>query len=167
VSAPQANAFLRKLRRRGVADVAAERQEADTLKKALKELYRGLELLKNFRILNYTACIKIMKKHDKLSEFKVCSPLTYARGGAVHVADSSSRALATVCAQDAALLVLPIVTAAPFHWSPITEALVAKLEDVYIKVFAGGDHSLGMRKLRVLPVSAVAMAGGCAAVCMC
>lgn len=34
---------------------------------ALKELYRGLELMRNFRVLNYTAFVKICKKHDKNS----------------------------------------------------------------------------------------------------
>jgi hypothetical protein len=37
------------------------------LERALKELYRGLSLLRNYRILNYTAFVKITKKHDKVT----------------------------------------------------------------------------------------------------
>jgi hypothetical protein len=33
---------------------------------ACKELYRGFHFLLNYQVLNWTACIKILKKHDKM-----------------------------------------------------------------------------------------------------
>ena len=39
-----------------------EMQTRDTLCRAFKELYRGLDLLRNYRLLNYAAFVKILKK---------------------------------------------------------------------------------------------------------
>lgn len=39
------------------------------LRNACREVHRGLHLLINFRVLNYTACVKILKKHDKVGYF--------------------------------------------------------------------------------------------------
>jgi SPX domain protein involved in polyphosphate accumulation len=35
------------------------------LQRAMSDIYRDLTLLRNFAILNYTGCVKILKKHDK------------------------------------------------------------------------------------------------------
>lgn len=40
--------------------------ERQNIKRGLTECYRGLELLKNYRILNYTGFVKILKKYDKV-----------------------------------------------------------------------------------------------------
>ena len=37
--------------------------ERAALSTAFRELYRGLDLLKNYRVLNYTAFVKILKKY--------------------------------------------------------------------------------------------------------
>lgn len=42
-------------------------KKKEILQKACGDLYRGLDFLKNFRILNYTGFVKILKKHDKRS----------------------------------------------------------------------------------------------------
>lgn len=46
-----------------------------TVATALKEVYRGLALLKEFKSLNYTAILKIVKKHDKHSGAPLYAPL--------------------------------------------------------------------------------------------
>lgn len=38
---------------------------ADSIQRALVDQYRTAKLLQNFAIMNYTACVKITKKHDK------------------------------------------------------------------------------------------------------
>lgn len=50
-------------------------KEAQVLKKALQELYRTLELLKNYRILNFTGFVKILKKFDKAISTKLQAQL--------------------------------------------------------------------------------------------
>ena len=39
--------------------------ETDSIKRALIDQYRTAKLLHNFALMNYTACVKIVKKHDK------------------------------------------------------------------------------------------------------
>lgn len=43
---------------------------SDVLSAACSELYRGIDLLKQYRVLNYTAFVKILKKHDKKGSWK-------------------------------------------------------------------------------------------------
>ena len=45
----------------------SSRKPWETLRTAFKELYRGIALLRDFKMHNYTAFVKILKKHDKLS----------------------------------------------------------------------------------------------------
>eukprot|EP00816_Leptocylindrus_hargravesii_P012287 CAMPEP_0196806948 /NCGR_PEP_ID=MMETSP1362-20130617/6884_1 /TAXON_ID=163516 /ORGANISM="Leptocylindrus danicus, Strain CCMP1856" /LENGTH=831 /DNA_ID=CAMNT_0042180649 /DNA_START=208 /DNA_END=2699 /DNA_ORIENTATION=+ len=48
-----------------------ELKEADSIRRSLVDLYRGLKLLSNYTVINYTGFVKIIKKHDKmLPEFK-------------------------------------------------------------------------------------------------
>jgi hypothetical protein len=55
----QARTFGASLRHRFMIDFSAD---AGMLRRAFKELYRGLDLLRNFRILNYAAFVKIVRR---------------------------------------------------------------------------------------------------------
>ena len=57
---------------------ATSRREA---KRLIRELYRGLRLLKNFHALNYIAVVKILKKHHKLSAWKELDSIMMQRLG--------------------------------------------------------------------------------------
>ena len=60
-------------RRFGIIKRATSRQKLlfgkkrRRLMKAMRELYRGIQLLKNFQVLNHTGFVKITKKHDKIT----------------------------------------------------------------------------------------------------
>ena len=97
---------------------ASRAKSKSALSKALRELYRGLNLLKNFRILNFTGVVKILKKHDKISEWKL--------GGEV----------------------LPIVQESYFFASPVLESFLERVEAMYVGAFAAGDRRKGMDVLR-------------------
>jgi hypothetical protein len=43
-------------------------KEADSIQRALVDQYRTVKLLHNFAIMNYTAFVKIVKKHDKVNK---------------------------------------------------------------------------------------------------
>ena len=97
---------------------------AAVLSRALKELYRGLQLLRNWRILNYTAFVKILKKHDKLGCFA-----------------SSS-------------LCLPVVNAACFVASPLLTDMIARCEQLYGAVFKqGSKHAAASLRVDDAPLS--------------
>mmetsp|Transcript_2066 Transcript_2066/g.4700 ORF Transcript_2066/g.4700 Transcript_2066/m.4700 type:complete len:825 (+) Transcript_2066:418-2892(+) len=49
---------------------------ADSVKRAFRDLYREMNYLQNFAILNYTAFVKILKKHDKATGLRMNKPLT-------------------------------------------------------------------------------------------
>lgn len=97
---------------------ASRAKSKSALSKALRELYRGLNLLKNFRILNFTGVVKILKKHDKISDWKL--------GGEV----------------------LPIVQQSYFFASPVLESFLERVEAMYVGAFAAGDRRKGMDVLR-------------------
>ena len=88
------------------------------LERAVKELYRGLTLLRNYRIMNYTAFVKIVKKHDKMGSFS-----------------SSTRATA-------------VVDAAHFVVSPLLTELSNRCEQLYSAVFRKGDRRSAANSLR-------------------
>lgn len=72
------------------------------------QLYRGLQFLRNYQILNYTGFHKILKKHDKLS--------------------TSCRALSA--------RILPEIERAPFHQqAPAVLALTARVEQVHLNAY--------------------------------
>eukprot|EP00743_Colponemidia_sp_Colp-15_P003538 GILK01003818.1.p1 GENE.GILK01003818.1~~GILK01003818.1.p1 ORF type:complete len:823 (+),score=116.33 GILK01003818.1:2051-4519(+) len=92
------------------------------LESAVKEYYRGLGLLKNYVIMNYTAFHKIVKKHDK-----------YIR----------------VAAWRLSTTFLSWVEGAYFHQSTLLADLTHATEKMYIKFFAQGDRRKGMNGLRL------------------
>ena len=89
------------------------------IKKALLEFYRSLELLRNFKTLNYLGCVKIMKKFDK----------------------NAGRSLEGKT--------VALVRENAFCQSPITDNLLTDVENIYRWVFTEGDRSRALRKLRV------------------
>ncbi len=89
------------------------------LHKSLRELYRGLQLLKNYRILNYTAFVKILKKHDKVTSMGALPALT------------------------------PLIRATPFYYSPVLDQCIARTENIFISFFHHGDRKKAMESLRV------------------
>jgi SPX domain protein involved in polyphosphate accumulation len=48
-----------------MASAAVGPGEAESIKRALADLYRWVKLLENYSILNYTGFVKIIKRHDK------------------------------------------------------------------------------------------------------
>jgi len=50
--------------------LSRELLSADSAKRAFQDVYRDLSYLHNYSILNYTAFIKILKKHDKMTGLK-------------------------------------------------------------------------------------------------
>ena len=91
------------------------------LERALKELYRGLQLLRNYKIMNYTAFVKILKKHDKVGTFS-----------------SSGEAIAAVNASHAIA-------------SPLLNDMIAHCEQLYASVFNRGNRRKGVNSLRIDP----------------
>lgn len=89
------------------------------LNKAVRELYRGLTLLKNFRILNFTGVVKILKKHDKVSTFPGVSSM-----------------------------ILPLVQSTYFFASPVLEEFLQRVEAIYVTTFCDGDRKEAMTQLR-------------------
>ncbi|KAJ2694554.1 Xenotropic and polytropic retrovirus receptor 1 [Coemansia sp. IMI 209128] len=90
------------------------------IKRAMLEVYRGMDMLKNYRILCYTAFIKALKKYQKTARW--CDGTDYF----LHKVDSCYMAT-----------------------SDLLNGLSAQVETMYVNRYAGGSRSKGMSKLRV------------------
>ena len=89
------------------------------LQRAIKEFYRELDLLRNYKILNYTACVKILKKHDKQSNW-ACKP------SAMNV----------------------LVESCYFVQSRDLETLISRTEHLFASLM-GFSRKMAMKKLRI------------------
>ncbi|KAJ1659647.1 Signal transduction protein, partial [Coemansia sp. RSA 25] len=90
------------------------------IKRAMLEVYRGMDMLKNYRILCYTAFIKALKKYQKTARW--CDGTDYF----LNRVDSCYMAT-----------------------SDLLNGLSAQVETMYVNRYAGGSRSKGMSKLRV------------------
>ena len=111
------------VRRRTTDEDVSYRNAKQKLRLALQELYRSLELLKSYSLLNLTAFRKLLKKCDKVNR-------PGGRSGAEYMSE----------------FVLP----AGFVKSNSTEELVEQVEDLYTRYFEDGNRKLARTKLRRL-----------------
>ncbi|KAJ2725685.1 Signal transduction protein [Coemansia sp. Benny D115] len=92
------------------------------IKHAMLELYRGMDLLKNYRILCYTAFIKGLKKYQKTAVWCDGTEYFLNRVDGCYMATSDQ-----------------------------LNGMSNELEAMYVNRYAGGSRSKGMDKLRVSP----------------
>ncbi|KAJ1962726.1 Signal transduction protein [Dipsacomyces acuminosporus] len=90
------------------------------LKRAMLEIYRGIDMLKNYRILCYTGFIKALKKYQKTANWCDGTDYFLNRVDSCYLATSSR-----------------------------LNALATELESTYVERYAGGSRSKGMDMLRV------------------
>lgn len=88
------------------------------LKAAVQEYYRGLELLKSYRMLNRTGFRKLLKKFDKQTQFEL-SPRYMEK-----------------------------VNGSNFASSDVLDNIATKVEDVYSTNFENGNRKIAVEKLR-------------------
>ncbi|KAJ2846442.1 Signal transduction protein, partial [Coemansia erecta] len=89
------------------------------IKHAMLELYRGMDLLKNYRILCYTAFIKALKKYQKTAKWCEGTEYFLNRVDSCYMATSNQ-----------------------------LNRMSGELESLYVKKYADGSRSKGMNKLR-------------------
>ncbi|KAJ2361375.1 Signal transduction protein, partial [Coemansia sp. RSA 2610] len=92
------------------------------IKRAILELYRGIDLLKNYRILCYTAFIKALKKYQKTAGWCTGTDYFLNRVDTCYIATSDH-----------------------------LNTMAGHLENMYVAKYAGGSRSKGMDKLRINP----------------
>ncbi|KAF8944063.1 hypothetical protein BGZ46_006352, partial [Entomortierella lignicola] len=90
------------------------------IKTALYEFYRSLEMLKNYKVLNNTGFVKIMKKFDKTAGWKASKAFVASK-----------------------------LRPAYFMSSTILSDLMEETENVFIEKFESGYRRRGMAKLRI------------------
>ncbi|KAJ2615771.1 Signal transduction protein [Coemansia sp. RSA 1804] len=96
------------------------RAARNRLKSAMLEAYRGMELLKNYRVLCYTAFVKALKKYQKTAGWCRGTDHMLGRVDGCYIATSER-----------------------------LNAMSAELEGMFVSRYAGGSRSKGMEKLRV------------------
>ncbi|KAF9124219.1 hypothetical protein BGW39_008375 [Mortierella sp. 14UC] len=90
------------------------------IKAAIYEFYRSMEMLKNYKILNKTGFVKIMKKFDKTAGWKASKEFQASK-----------------------------LNPAYFISSTILDNLISETEELYIQKFEKGHRRRGMAKLRI------------------
>ncbi|KAF9156642.1 hypothetical protein BG015_003244 [Linnemannia schmuckeri] len=90
------------------------------IKAAIYEFYRSMEMLKNYKVLNKTGFIKIMKKFDKTAGWKASKEFQASK-----------------------------LNTAYFISSTTLDDLISETEDLYIEKFEKGHRRRGMAKLRI------------------
>ncbi|KAJ1969316.1 Signal transduction protein [Dimargaris xerosporica] len=90
------------------------------LKKAIMELYRGTELAKNYRVLNYTGFIKLLNKYERRAHWPEGAEHYY------HTVESRQ-----------------------FVQSTALDNMLKQIEDLYVSAIADGSRKAGIKKLRV------------------
>ncbi|KAF9318710.1 hypothetical protein BGZ91_005111, partial [Linnemannia elongata] len=90
------------------------------IKAAIYEFYRSMEMLKNYRVLNKTGFVKIMKKFDKTAGWKASKEFQASK-----------------------------LKSAYFVSSTILDDLISETEDLYVEKFENGHRRRGMAKLRI------------------
>lgn len=112
------------------------------LEKALTELYRGLHLLRNYKILQFTAFVKILKKYDKLDLHPSTLPYSKSGEGTPVPDDAGFKASAVL---------LPRIQSTHFLASPILKAFIRRVELIFAHTFTKGNHKAALDGLRVVP----------------
>jgi len=103
-----------------INDVKFKSKKAKSkLKNALLELYREMFLLKNYKILNYTGFVKILKKYDKTMKRQYSE------------------------------IYIEKVDHSHFHTSKILDKVIKQTENIYVKTFFKGNRNAGMNDLRI------------------
>ncbi|KAK9760435.1 Xenotropic and polytropic retrovirus receptor 1 [Basidiobolus ranarum] len=101
-------------------EIAANQKDLKRkLEKALLEFYRGVELLKNYKILNHTGFMKILKKFEKTTSWK-CSKLYLVKAERQN-----------------------------FVASTVLDKIIAQTETLYTEVFDGDSRKAAMDSLRI------------------
>ncbi|KAF9137892.1 hypothetical protein BGX30_009797, partial [Mortierella sp. GBA39] len=90
------------------------------IKAAIYEFYRSMEMLKNYKVLNKTGFIKIMKKFDKTAGWKASKEFQASK-----------------------------LKTAYFVSSTILDDLIIETENLYVEKFEKGHRRRGMAKLRI------------------
>lgn len=102
---------------RAIAEIKSSRSFRE-LRNCAREIYRALKLLENFRELNATAFVKILKKHDKFSDWK-----------------------------ESRNFFLPFLRKSLLYRSDLLRAMYSKVEEIYICYYGDGQRKKGKKKL--------------------
>ncbi|KAF9579889.1 hypothetical protein BGW38_003671, partial [Lunasporangiospora selenospora] len=90
------------------------------IKAALYEFYRSLEMIRNYKVLNHTGFVKILKKFDKTAQWKASRTFVVSK-----------------------------LRPAYFMSSSTIQNLIDETESIYIESFEKGHRRRGMAKLRI------------------
>ena len=90
---------------------------AESIKQGAVALFRDLSLLENYTMLNYTAFVKIVKKHDKMLHRRLSEK------------------------------VMPIVSASPFCRAELAHSLLKGVEVFFSEIFCNGERRVARSAL--------------------